>query len=563
MTEQNSLPFEKHDRFSLGIFVNHPDTQEMSTKIIGTFLHLLYPPEAVIEPVTLAAEIKNERQKIIADAKRLPDTLTMQLYMDPTMLQSLPSETREEWAKFLNLTMHIPVTFFPIQSTVDGTKALACILFGETLYIAIPPGIDPATIEARNARFGLAWPSHTEEKDQGKQQPAIPPFDQTDTYKVHTGQEMDAWQMAAADGRTCSHWNIDPQTGEARHTRPNSPFMTLILDRKDLDPVDVLIQRQDVNTGLAALYILGVMEIAKYGPLPGGATYTARIDLLDVAKKSGMITRQGKHDREQARARVWGLLQFGARAEIKGVRSTPYYLDGKEIPTKLSGTSLWSLQSIEYPDERGHDEQRKLFPLDDVPLRVRVTLNKDWEPFLFGANLPQYLRFGEKIGAIPAGKPSGAWAQAMSLAYLHWARVILKNYRQKVLTGEESPTRRELLTKYPPAVCGMEEVSSNGRNQRRIVETYLQALEIMAEEGIIARAGDVLTTADQQLKGFPRKNWLDPWLNALAKIIPGADIRQSIETEILSSYPLERPRVLQKTNQRARSRKRPSKEEEA
>ena len=57
MTEQNSLPFEKHDRFSLGIFVNHPDTQEMSTKIIGTFLHLLYPPEAVIEPDTLAAEI--------------------------------------------------------------------------------------------------------------------------------------------------------------------------------------------------------------------------------------------------------------------------------------------------------------------------------------------------------------------------------------------------------------------------------------------------------------------------------------------------------------------------
>lgn len=382
----------------------------------------------------------------------------------------------------------------------------------------------------------------------------LPVSDMTEIFKVYTGQEVHDWMTAQADGRTFAHWFFDEQAGEARHKRPDSNFTVLIRERKDLDPVDALIRKQDANTGLAALYVLGVMEIAKYGPLPSGATYTARIDLLDVAKKSGMITRQGKHEREQARERVWGLMQFGARAEVTGARSTTYYDPdtGKTIPTRLGGSSLWSLQSIEYPDEHGRDEQQKLFPLDNIPLRVRVTLNKDWEPFLFGAHLPQYLRFGEKIGAIPAGKPSGAWAQAMSLCYLHWARVFPREAKEG-----EAPTRRELLTKYPPAVGSMDEVSSYGRNQRRIVETYLQALEIMAEEGIIARAGDVLTTAGEQLHGFPRKGWIDPWLDASANIKPGAEILQSIEIEILPNLPPERPRILKGAG--GRPRKRPGK----
>ena len=405
-------------------------------------------------------------------------------------------------------------------------------------------------IEDRNARKGYTWPSHIPWPD-SKRAGGDEEYSSTSTFKVHTGQEIDAWQTATADGRTFAHWIIDQQAGEARHKRPDSNFLVLIRDRKDLDPTDALIRRQDANTGLAALYVLGVMEIAKYGPLPAGATYTARIDLLDVAKKSGMITRQGKSEREEARARVWGLLQFGARAEVTGARSTTYYDPdtGKTIPTRLGGSSLWSLQSIEYPDEHGNDQQQKLFPLDDIPLRVRVTLNKDWEPFLFGAHLPQYLRFGEKIGAIPAGKPSGAWAQAMSLCYLHWARVFPRDAK-----AGKAPTRRELLTKYPPAVGSMDEVSSNGRNQKRIIETYLQALEIMAEEGIIARAGDVLTTPDQQLQNFPSRGWLEPWLNAPANIRPGAEILQSIENEILPSLPPERPRALKGKDGRPRKR---------
>lgn len=393
--------------------------------------------------------------------------------------------------------------------------------------------------------FPIAPPAAPEGGREG-----MPEAKTADAWNVYTSQEIDAWETAAADGKTGSHWHFDQQTGEARHARPKANHSVVVHDRHELDPVDTVIRRQDANTGLAAMYVLSMLDI-KDSLLPENMTYTVVVDLLDVAKKSGMITRQGKSEREKARARVWGMLQFGARAEVTGERSTPYidHETGKTIPTRISGKTLWALQNIEEPDERAIDPQLRLYPLDTVPLRVRVTLNKEWEPLILG-QLKQYIKFGERIGSIPAGQPSGAWAQVMSLFYLRWARM---NPHSALRGG--APTRRDMLTTYPPAVGNLEEVAGFGNNPRRIVEIYRVALGIMADKGIIERSGDADESVDDQLRPYPRKGWLDDWLDTSADIIPGADIRQSLTLDVAAKLPPPRPRELNPARKKKRPRK--------
>lgn len=449
-----------------------------------------------------------------------------------------------------------PVTFYPTP-TLTGIRVL---IHNLPVIIDRPiPGDGeeyPAStrelheyaraIAARNTALGIAWPL-----DVIPDAPPLPAADTPDDFPIHTGQEVDALIMSMADAQVRHHWTYNDQTREARFHHPSGNHVIRLAERKELDPVDVLLNKQDANNGIALLCVLGAMAIEQDTPLPANAAHTAMIDLLAIAKKSGMISRDGKNEREKARARVWALLQYGARGEMSGTRTGKPYKDssGKEVPTRLSGAVLWTLSTMHYPNERDTSEQLRMFPLEDVPLLVRVTLNKDWEPFLFGRYLPQYIKFGERIGAIPAGQPRGAWAQVMGMAYLRWARI----FPHEAMSGN-APTRRELLTKYTPATGP---IDNYARDPKRIVETYLLALEILEEKGIVKRYGDVLTTAEEQISAHgSRKGWLAQWLDAPARIKPGADLRAALNPIAEKLPPPAPPRRLNDPAEGRRRRRR-------
>lgn len=191
-----------------------------------------------------------------------------------------------------------------------------------------------------------------------------------------------------------------------------------------------------------------------------------------------------------------------------------------------------------------------------IPLRVEVILTKDWERLLFDANLAQYLPCGEKIGAIPAGQTSGAWARMIGLALMNtWRREPQKaiySYASAVLNGPNPPadeeiysrleamqafcekagllkiTRREVLYHYTPAKTNPHEMESS---RQRAIDYWLQALKHLHRRGIVAKAGEAVRTKKDIERKLPRYNWLDDWLDEVVDIRPGPAILPAIETQ--------------------------------
>jgi len=122
--------------------------------------------------------------------------------------------------------------------------------------------------------------------------------------------------------------------------------------------------------------------------------------------------------------------------------------------------------------------------------------------------------FGEvrRLAAIPAGKPSGAWAQSIGLAVQQiWRErahdaVIARVGEENKLTARLRPvTRRQLLTLFPPSPTVHEVLS--GPNPKRARTYWDQAIRILRGERLIGHYREIDTLNER------REGWAEAWLD--------------------------------------------------
>lgn len=371
--------------------------------------------------------------------------------------------------------------------------------------------------------------------------------DSTNSFPVHTGQETDCLIRSAGDGRGGFGWRNEIMRGvrvwEGGTHRVEVPNVGLSNEpQTSFSDVERLTESQNSDFALALFYIAGVlvppMQPEK-APLIG-----AWIDLNDVIEKIGwMAEKPDAEKREKLRAQIWDYIQYGQRAVVAGRRSTPYKdpVTRREIPTQIE-SPVWAITDVRRPQAPG-----SAAPL--APVKVRVVISEQWETMLRDPLLCQWLPLGELLGTIAPHKVGGDWARIIGLSLARLARM----KSREVTAGEYNPTRRQLLTHYTPKTQTAEWYLESS-DPKRAVKYYREALNILAEKGLIAQTGDAApdVTPAKILKPYGRKGWGAAWLDGESGVQIGELWRPAVQ-KCANALPERAPKDL-KAKPHARKR---------
>lgn len=402
-----------------------------------------------------------------------------------------------------------------------------------------------AQMRALFGHWREAWQSGTEGKKKAAESEGRADF------FIQTSQEIDALARARCDGKRLTNYVSNQQASVITYERKDLAHrvqLTLTPDEIDaglsLAYLEKLIRAQDSDAALAQLYIMSVL--APPAPLPPRSFAGGWIDFDDVIEKIGWYPQTTKERREM-HDKVWGFIRYGERAHVIGKR-TGIYKDPatrEEIPTEIHGAA-WRVHKTEAP------AQASLYPALDVPVRAQIVMSQELTALITAPKTAQYLPLGEVLGAIPGGKPAGAWARVIGLVL---ASLWRRNPRE-FLSGAIKPTRRELLDRYAAKVAPYQEVLASDKPGRAI-EYWCAAMGILADQGFIMREAEAAITPQEMRKSLPRQGWQDVWLNQTVTIEPGAatmkpaieDRAQALPT--LKSHDLKKkPRAKKQTESR-------------
>jgi hypothetical protein len=361
-------------------------------------------------------------------------------------------------------------------------------------------------------------------------------------FFFHTGQEVDALQRAAADGKHLKTWSVNDERGAVIHEPNGCSFRVELLPNDDPAPGDVvtlamletLAKGQDADFAFTLLYIARVL--APPAPLDPNRAAIGWLDLDDIAEKIGYRpSKLSLEKRAEVRAKVWEQIKFGSLARVIGQRSSTYKdpTTGREISTVID-SAPWRIMRTEKPK----DEATGLPIPGAAPLRVEVVIGKDWEPLLANAHLTQYLPMAGAIGAIPANQTAGEWARCIALTLARLWRI---NPRE-LAAGKLQPTRRELLTRYRPKGAQVETFLESP-NPKRALEYWRAALGVLADSGFITRHGEAARTEAQMLEKLPKYKWGEAWLDERVDLRPGPEMAAALRERVGALPPLK-PRAL-------------------
>ncbi len=377
-------------------------------------------------------------------------------------------------------------------------------------------------IETRNSALGLAtpkWETTNKKKLKAALKRKQEDERRQDEFPVHTGEEWTAFIQTAADGKKLLHFSGNEQNGILRHQRPNAPFYTQTMlleeERRAGHGIELLqnaAAQLDIDDGLAWLYISHLL--APPSPLAPNAYAGGWIDLDDVARKTMGGYARNPEEARMRRVKVWRAICYGARSQIGGRRSVPYFdkTSGKEIPTEIY-TSPWQIVA------RQETGQLPLFPdgEEDAPVRVELVASREWTALTTESSTAQYLPFGEVLGALPSNQAGGAWARVLGLAYINWTRRRL----EQALEGKELPSRQEFLDTFPSKVAPYRDILGS-KDPRRAL-SYWQSAEMLLREMQIIETNAALWVPTS------RKGWQDIWLAESPDWKPGSLLREVLE----------------------------------
>jgi hypothetical protein len=439
----------------------------------------------------------------------------------------------------------------------DSAKAPSDGMMGD---LSFPYTVIRDAVKARNQIWKVTPPIELQKiiqaKWQGKFKPSVTDSTQTiamaqaivtaSEYFLHTSQEMDALSLAQCEGKTFAGYTMNEQAGAIIHHRTGSPHqirMELTEDERAaglaLSYLESLARAQDADAVLATAYILGVLAPPPHLPARVALGW---IDFDDVLNKIGWIPRNTK-DRRALHGKIWNFVKFGERAQIIGKRTGAKYKDaeGNEIDTTIHGAA-WRVMKTETPDPPA------LYAALETPVRAEIVVSKELTALISNPKTAQYFQCGEVLGAIPGGKPAGAWARVIGLALLSFWRRKPREYSAGIL----KPTRRELLSHYAAKIAPYDEILESN-DPSRAIDYWCGALQILADEGFIERTGEAAMSAKEMRAGLPRKNWQALWLDQSINIEVGTKTKPAFEKVLKSQFALK-PRDLKK---KPRAKKRP------
>jgi hypothetical protein len=334
---------------------------------------------------------------------------------------------------------------------------------------------------------------------------------------------------ALTDGPTGRNWSELPQALGIVHALAGSKFRTELVGSAMTEwfgspatPPELLGELR--KAGLPAALLLHVC-IGLTLEQPG----LVEVNMDDLIRAVGWTPRSAR-ERAAMRRRVWRWLTIYAAARVMGERPRRQpYVDPMTGETRrlISRDSLLLVGGVEL------DVQQ--LALDGSEPPVTVTLSAGAFPGRYRGNHRVLTYFGNvrALAAIPAGKPSGAWAQAIGLALnQHWREHA--SYVDAGGAGLPPLARRALLDTFPPSPTVHEVLA--GPHPKRAREYFAQAIALLREHGVLGHCAEPAPIAD-------RKGWTDRWLAQLVDARPTADGSEAAVAIALTAARIRGPRA--------------------
>jgi hypothetical protein len=435
---------------------------------------------------------------------------------DPLQVKMPDGEIPPGMAMEGQLTRRLRATFMPVEDGLNCVLAPGHTLFfrpeqwegmmqpGEPLYdMLIPPQALPAE-SADDAEL------------------AEPP----EKIRQQTWPEAKEINMALAHGPHGLQW-MDAE-GEVAliHAMPDSPLQT----RFEADLLPDLWGRLKPQTcddlraylreaGTPAVILLSTCLALV---LDGDRPRKRMVTIDDLIAAIGWTPRSTK-ERQGRRDRVWSMLRTMGSMRVIGLRRGTW-----KDPFTKETINVRTNDPLITLGRRVEPEQRELYP-DGTPIAVAIGPG-DWleehgdrrELLAFFGNVRQ-------IAAIPAGKPSGAWAQSIALALNQTWREQAARPNTKVYTaGEDNRpvvrmrpvTRRELLTLYPPEPQFSAEAILGGNDPKRARKYWDDAIRLLKPTRDNPGAGIIGWYKELVPLPQTRIGWQTAWLDQPLDIRP-------------------------------------------
>lgn len=343
-------------------------------------------------------------------------------------------------------------------------------------------------------------------------------------HSQQTFAEAKAAARALAAGPSGRGWvPVDGEVALAYKAERDSPLSVKFI----AGPIAAWMQRpQTAETLRDMLPRMGIPAVILFhvcvGELLERLEVTAALDQLITA--IGWQPRSTAQ-RQEMRARVWEWLVTFEAWQIIGRRHGVY----RDAKTKQA-RDLTTVDAVIRITGRAYADATQLTLGDSTP--------PDEVTFVAGPWLNQWRNdhqvlayFGEiqQIGAIPGGKPSGAWAQAIGLALQQRWRELAAYRAAPARVGDSKRltvrfqhnfTRRELLSLFPPSPT-VEEIL-NSPNPKRAQTYWKEAITLLRDRHILGhcREREKLTTR--------RQEWANAWLDQPLDMRPVGEAIEAI-----------------------------------
>ena len=387
-------------------------------------------------------------------------------------------------------------------------------------------------IDQRNAHFGLRLPS--EGVDSLFPEPAndMPPairetnteaawhILKTDSIPQYTFHEARTVAIAIADARSGNRWETIEGEIAVRHVIPGEPLQTKFAAGplsgwwgSPLSQEGLLEELRKMEFTGVLLYHVGLHMVLQ--------SPHVTVSLDEFIREIGWEPRSSAQRQEMQR-RIWLWLTYFDGMKVIGRRPGRYRdpHSGRELDL-TSVDALLRITGTRMPTTAA---------LDGAEVPVEVTLTAG--PWLdqYRGNRQVLSDFGNirHLASIPAGKPSGAWAQSVGLAlYQRWRERATRT--EVAYVGEDNHptvrgqhfTRRDLLGLFrcDPYVEDVLDSDHPGR-ARQYWDDAIQELKIVGMIGYYKEA-------EPLKKG--RKGWQEAWLDQPLDIRPAREEARAIE----------------------------------
>lgn len=327
--------------------------------------------------------------------------------------------------------------------------------------------------------------------------------------------EMRAMNQAIADGPSGRRWTEIEGEIAMRHVVPEQPHQTkfapgsALLEWWGAPPRLEALRTELANAGLPAVLLASVAV--------GLALQhnQVQVSVDELGKYIGLDPRS-RAERLELRQRVWRWLMLLDSLPVIGKRPGRYKDPRTKRELELTSVDAFiRIMGKRLPTQPTLDGS-------EAPIEVNFVAGP-WIN-LYRRNRQVLSDFGDvlKIAAIPAGKPSGAWAQSIGLALnqrwrerAHDARIGRAGEENRITVQVGHFTREGLLDLFRAEPYFREVLRGSNQNRARVY--WREAITLLKQQGVIGHYREIGALPDR------RQGWQNAWLKQSLDIRPPAD----------------------------------------